>query len=655
MKSKTTSWRLQIVTFACWSAACVVLMLGVARGAEPQRRLTQRSTVEPVESSRPNILWISCEDISPHLGCYGDPHAMTPNLDRLATEGVRFSHVFTAAGVCAPCRSTIITGLYQNSIGTHHMRCDATLPDWLQPFPMLLRQAGYYCTNNSKTDYQFSQPANRQIWDESSGEAHWKKRKDDTQPFFAVFNFTGCHESGIAGEAKYRSVTKDLLPAQRQDAAKLTTLPPYYPDTPITREDWKRNYELITAMDAWAGALIEELKEAGEYENTIIFFWSDHGVGLPRAKRWLYDSGTHIPMIVRIPDRFRTGDQGRAGRVDDQLVNSVDFGPTVLNLAGVSVPDYVQGRAFLGKNLTEPREYVYGARDRMDERYDIIRSVRDKRFRYLRNFEPLKPYYQYMNTAEQGATMREIRRVQAAGTMSEIVAQFAAAQKPAEELYDVLNDPHEIHNLADDPEYAERLKKMRLQLQSWQFDVGDVGLIPEAEIEIREASAGSRYEILHGPNNASEALQRLIDMATKASMGVAALPDLRAGLDDTDAAVRYWSATGIGNLGTTASAAQDEIRAALDDDSPNVRIAAARALARLGDVETALATLAQELESEHPWGRLAAAIVLDEMDEQARPAIPALQQALIDQPNKYIVRVANRALNELTGSTNEVP
>ena len=295
-------------------------------------------------------------------------------LDRLAQQAVRYTHAFTTAGVCAPCRSSIITGMYQNSIGTHHMRCTAVLPKWLKPFPIALREAGYYCTNNSKTDYQFKVPSSSTIWDQSSGKAHWANRPDKNQPFFAVFNFTGCHESGIASSDKYASVTKDLTADQRQDAAALTTLPPYYPDTEITREDWKRNYELITAMDAWAGDLIAELKDAGEYENTIIFFWSDHGVGLPRAKRWLYDSGTHIPLIIRIPERFRHDGQGRPDTVDDQLVSSVDFGPTVLNCAGLPIPDYVQGRAFPGRRLSPPRDYVYGARDRMDERYDIIRT-----------------------------------------------------------------------------------------------------------------------------------------------------------------------------------------------------------------------------------------------------------------------------------------
>jgi uncharacterized sulfatase len=588
-------------------------------------------------ADRPNILWLSAEDISPHLGCYGDPHAITPNLDQLAKEGTRYTHAFTSAGVCAPCRSGIITGMYQTTLGTHHMRCRAQLPVSIRPFTQSLREAGYYCTNNSKTDYQFSAP--KDTWDQSSGKAHWRGSKKG-QPFFAVFNFTGCHESGIASEEKYKSVTQALPENHRQNAGELS-LPPYYPDTSVVREDWKRNYELISAMDAWAGRLIAQLKEDGLYDNTIIFFWSDHGVGLPRAKRWLYDSGTRVPLIVRVP--------GGQPVVSGRLVSSIDFGPTVLKLAGLSVPKHVQGRSFIHD---APREFVYGARDRMDERYDIIRSVRGPRYRYIRNYEPLKPYYQYMNTPEKGATMKEIRRVHAAGNMPEAAALFMAPVKPAEELYDLKKDPHEIRNLAGQPKHIERLKRMREAHLQWVRDTGDLGLLPEAEIEIREKTVGARYQILQGKDKLNAELGRV---AALASSGVHALPELLQALRHSDAAVRYWGATGVGNIGKPVAYTKPAMIEALKDSSPSVRIAVARALGKLGFPEQALPTLEAELKSEHQWGRLAAAIVLDEMDEQARSSIPALKQALVKQPNKYIVRVANRAINELQGTQNTVP
>jgi len=601
-------------------------------------------------AKQPNILWLSAEDISPHIGCYGDDKAITPNLDRLAKQGVLYTHAFTTAGVCAPCRSGIITGMYQTTIGTHHMRCNAKLPKFLKPFPIYLREAGYYCTNNSKTDYQFSVP--KQTWDASSSNAHWKNRSSD-QPFFAVFNFTGCHESGIAGERKYRSVTKNLKPLQRQDPVKLK-LPPYYPDTPVVREDWKRNYELITAMDVWVGDHLRALRASGEADNTIVFFWSDHGVGLPRAKRWLYDSGTRIPLIVRIPEIFRASSQGVPGTFDQQLISSIDLAPTVLKLAGLAVPDYMQGRAFLGNQLRAHREYVYGARDRMDERYDIIRMVRDKRFRYIRNYEPLKPYYQYMNTPEKGATMKEIRRLEKSGSLLSAARLFSARIKPIEELYDLQNDPHEIHNLSGNPDYIQQLKKMRRAHYSWVRETRDIGLLPEAEIIEREALYGSRYEILR-QKDSSSIMMRLGETAALASSGKDALPMMLTAINDADAAVRYWGVMGIGNIAPRDSVnAFFVTRKLLSDSSASVRIAAGRALARMGKPEESFPVLKKALAGPHQWARLQAAIVLDEMEAQARPLIPELKKALNDQPNKYIVRVANRALNDLLNTNYEV-
>ncbi|KAA5543844.1 sulfatase-like hydrolase/transferase [Roseiconus nitratireducens] len=614
------------------------------------------ATFAVAEQRLPNILWISCEDISPHLGCYGDPHAITPNLDQLAGEGVRYSHAFTTAGVCAPCRSGIITGMYQTTLGTHHMRCTATLPDQIRPFPMLLREAGYYCTNQSKQDYQFKTPSG--TWDASSKNAHWRNRPNAQTPFFAVFNFTGCHESGIANKAKYEKVTEVLSDDQRQDPLTLD-LPPYYPDTPVVREDWKRNYELITAMDHWAGELVQQLIDDGLYEQTIIMFWSDHGVGLPRAKRWLYDSGTHIPLIVRIPERFRVDDQGTPGTVSDRLVSSIDFGPTVLNLAGVDVPEIMQGRPFLGTDAAEPRDYVYGARDRMDERYDIIRMVRDKRFKYLRNYEPLKSYYQYINTAEKGATMQELRRGHEAGKLTEVADAYFAPSKPVEELYDCDADPHEINNLADDQAYADVLQRMRSAHRDWVRQTADLGLIPEPILAERVGEAGSEYAILHHSDQDTAAAD-LGRTAELASSGPSVLPELIQAAADHDNAIRYWAAVGIGNIGPAArSEASALMTSMLQDESSAVRTAAARALGRMGLPEAALPVLIDELTTGAQWERLHAAIVLDEMDQQAAPVAKQMAAGLQYQPGfnsdgKYRVRVINRALNELNGTDHVV-
>ena len=602
---------------------------------------------------RPNIIWLSCEDISPHIGCFGDVHAITPNLDRLAESSVRYPNTFTTAGVCAPVRSAIISGVYQSTLGTHHMRCNAQLPDFIKPFPSYLKDAGYYCTNNSKQDYQFKTP--KDVWDKSSKKAHWKNRPDKSKPFFAVFNFHGCHESGINDQNKYESVTAQLTDSQRQDPAKLE-LPPYYPDTPTVREDWKRNYELITAADAWAGELIQELKEEGVFENTIIMVWSDHGVGLPRAKRWLYDSGTKVPLIVRMPESTADALQDlgfqQRGTINEELISSLDFAPTVLKLAGLRIPEHFQGRAFLGHDLSPKRKYIFGARDRMDERYDIIRAVRDKRFRYIRNYEPFKPYYQFMNTPEQGATMREIRRVHAEGALPAAAELFLAASKPAEELYDLVADPHEVNNLVADPQFASDLNRLRKTHLDWVVETRDIGLIPESEIVRREQVTKNRYSILLDVEQSL--IGRIRNVANLATGDGSDFSPLEKALSDEDSVVRYWAAIGAGNMPDRAAAAQVRLEELLSDEAPCVRNAAARALLKLGQTDRALEQLKQELAGEHQWARLRAAIVIDEAGEVARPLIPQLKACLENQPNKYITRVANRTLNVLLGTNNKV-
>lgn len=611
-------------------------------------------------ADRPNILWLSTEDISAHLGCYGDPHAITPNLDRLAAEGTLYSHAFTTAGVCAPSRSAIITGVYQSSLGSQHMRSKIQLPVWMELFPTYLREAGYYTTNNVKTDYQITNdnPVVLRAWNERSNTAHWRDRPDQDQPFFAVFNFQGTHESRIANPDRHADFTAELTPEQRQDPAQLTTLPPYYPDTPTNRAIWQRNYEVITAMDTWAGELIQQLKDDGLYDNTIIFFWSDHGIGLPRAKRWLYESGTRVPLIVRAPQDMNVSGLTEPGAVDGQLVSGVDFAPTVLNLAGLELPDHLQGRAFLGSNLTPVRDYIYGARDRMDERYDIIRTVRDTRFRYIRNYEPLKPYYQFMNSAEKGPTMAELRRLHDAGKLDPVADRYFGLKLP-EELYDVSKDPHEIHNLANDPAYASVMARMRQAHLDWVATTRDTGLLPEPLLARFGDEIGSRYEILRQTDDDTFPRQ-LAKVANLASSGPSGVDELINAMTDQHPAIRFWAATGLGNIGDPAALpGRDQLHAALDDNERVVRVAAARGLCLLGEPDDALPVLVEVLENGAQWERLHASIVLDEIDEQARPVTAAMHAALIPREEfvergKYVVRVINRALNQLEGTSRTV-
>jgi len=605
-------------------------------------------------AERPNILWISCEDISPHLGCYGDPVSRTPALDRLAEQGIRYTHAFTIAGVCAVNRSGTITGVYPVTIGTQHMRCQMAPPEHIRCFPEYLRRAGYFCSNNAKTDYNFSAP--REAWDQNGRHAHWRNRPEG-KPFFSVFNLGLTHEFAIYGGR--RPQPDDPPPPERENVGRFE-LPPYYPDTPVVRADWQKYHDQIAKLDKAVAQILADLEADGLAEKTIVFFWSDHGVGLPRAKRWIYDSGTRVPLIVRIPKGFRTADQGRPGTVDDQLVSFLDLAPTVLNLAGVELPGHLEGRAFLGPKLTPPRQYVYAHRDRMDERYDVIRMVRDCRYRYVRNYEPWKAYYQYMNSAERGGTMQELRRWHAEEKLPAAAEQFMAGSKPLEELYDLEHDPHETHNLAESADHQDILRRMRAAHMTWVAEVGDLGLVPEPEIVARATKLGSGWAMLRQAG-AEDLIERIRDTAAAAAEGnPASLRALTAALGDSDAVVRYWGAIGLGNLAAAAKPAAEKLQVALKDNSPVVRIAAARALCHQGAPESAVEVLAEELRAGTQWVRLHAAIVLDEIDEQARPVMQNMQAALEPRKElyaggKYTVRVINRALNELKGTDNRVP
>ncbi len=427
-------------------------------------------------TDRPNILWISFEDTGPYYGCYGDPVARTPNLDRFAAQGRRWTHCFSTSGVCAPARSAVITGMYAVSIGTHHMRTthtnpvapemptpySAVVPHYVKCFTEYLRAAGYYCTNNFKTDYQFEPPIT--AWDELGEQAHWRNRPDPEQPFFAVFNLMRSHESGVWPE-------KCPSPAFDPDDIKP---PPQLPDTPVVRTALARMYTHIAENDREFGVLLNQLEEDGLAEHTYVFNWSDHGP-LPRGKRWPYDAGIHVPLIARGPDV-------QAGEVCENLVSTIDLGPTMLSLAGVEVPRHMQGRAFLGEQAQPPRAYVFASRDRHDESYDMVRAVRDGRYKYIRNYRPDLPYLSWIPYRNRHPIMQEIWRLHREDALDEAQSALFHYPRPVEELYDTAADPHELRNLAGTPRTDNELKRMRKALDEWLEEVGDMGRMPESEM-----------------------------------------------------------------------------------------------------------------------------------------------------------------------------
>ena len=445
---------------------------------------------------RPNIVWISNEDMSPHLGVYGDRFARTPVLDRLARESVRYTRAFTTAPVCAPSRAAIITGMYQSSIGAQHMRTTedrvpelpgpylAVPPFYVKAFPEYLRSAGYYTTNRAKTDYQFGVPFT--IWDELGRNAHWRNRANKDQPFFSVFNLEVTHESQIFPSSPARKGKRLVTDPTELD------VPPYYPDTPVVREELARMYDNIADMDAQVGEILKQLEDDGLAENTIVFYWSDHGDGVPRAKRSLYDSGLRVPLMIRWPKTL--GSTIAPGSVRDELVSFIDLAPTVLALAGVEIPAHFQGRVLVGPRATPAPEFVFAARDRMDIEYDMMRSARDTRFLYIRNFSPELPYAGHIIYWNQSAIMQEWFRLQAERNLSGPAALWMRTTRPAEELYDTQADPHQVHNLAGEPAHRATLARMRSAVTEWMARIGDQGLINEPEMIQRMWPGGVQPE-----------------------------------------------------------------------------------------------------------------------------------------------------------------
>ena len=452
--------------------------------------------------SPPNILWLTLEDTSPRLGCYGDPLARTPHIDALAAAGRRYPLAFSTAAVCAPSRFAAITGMYATAMGAHQMRTgqrhphapELPVPYAVVPPPYVrtcteyLRAAGYFCTNNAKTDYQFEPPCT--AWDECGASAHWRHRAAAGQPFFAVFNLEVTHESGMWPRPD-RPV--------RTDPGRVT-LPPYLADTPKTREALARHYDNLETADLRVGELLAELDADGLAGDTAVFLWSDHGEGLPRGKRHPYDSGTRVPLIVRWPGSTPAGEVAA-----DTLVSMIDLPVTALALAGVPLPRHLQGQPFLGP-LAASRAYAFSAHDRHDEAADMVRAVRDRRYRYVRNFFPGTPRLWWNPYRNRHPAMQELWRLRAQGALSPAQAALLAP-RPPEELYDTATDPHELHNLAAEDGYRDTLERLRGALEAWRSACGDLGDVPEEQLAARMWPGGVQPQtaaplfIALGPDN----------------------------------------------------------------------------------------------------------------------------------------------------------
>ena len=537
----------------------------------------QDKSANSVTSSRPNILWLSTEDIGPQLGCYGDAVAKTPNLDALADRGMVFDIAWSNYPVCAPARTTIISGMYAVANGAGHMRCSRPLPAGVPMFPQLLREAGYICTNQKKEDYNHPKPG--QVWDKVVKKAPFGVDQGGSQkrnsPFFAVVNHTGTHESKIRNR-----------PHQAVTDPQSVQLAQYWPDRPEVRQDWAQYYDNIAKMDQWVGSQLKQLDQAGLAEDTIVVFFGDHGSGMPRHKRYAGDSGMRVPMLVYFPEKYKhlapAGYQ--PGKHSKELVGFIDLAPTTLSLAGIEPPSYMQGDAFAGAHRQSPAKFLYGFRERMDERPDLSRSLRDERYLYIRNYMPHLPAGQHVNYQMQTPTTRVWREMYDAGQLNAIQRQFWEA-RPAEEFYDLEKDPEETVNLIDDKNYQREIKRFREAHRQKTIEIRDPGFIPESMLHEIAQQPGNVAGFCADPEGYQ--IKLYFDVANLAAQTKGPVPlSLLPLAESQDPILKYWLA--IAFLSRGKKACQEHIailEKLMADINPSVAVAAAEALAVHGSAK----------------------------------------------------------------------
>ncbi len=582
----------------CLFAAILILHVAgpAARAAEP----------------RPNILWLTSEDngIS-WVSCYGGTNCRTPNIDGLAKEGFRYTHCFDNAAVCAPPRSTWITGMYAISNGTQPMRSRNEIPhDRIAYYPDLLRKAGYHTSNSIKTDYNIGGRPDRDCWDVMDRKVRygWRKRKPG-QPFFAVVNTTSSHESRAHGDVENT----------RNDPDKMK-LASYHPDLPVIRKNYAKYADAVEKMDNDVKQALDALKEDGLYEDTIIIYNSDHGGVMPRSKRFLYSSGTHCPLVVRIPEKYKHLWPAEApGTTVDRLVSFVDMPKTWLSLAGAEIPDTMQGTIFLGEGIEPEPQYHLSFRERADERCDNVRMIRDKQYAYYVNYMPYAPAGQYLAYLWRAAAAPAWEEYHRQGKTNEITGRFFRP-RVSEEFYDTVADFDNVNNLIDDPKHQKRIAEMKQALRRKQLELHDSGLLPES-MRVRRAGEHNLtiYEMVRDPK-----LYPLADYLDAADRALARNPDnlptLIRGMSSDDAGIRYWAVVGLHLLDRDAAPAVEALEKALQDEAHEVRIMAAWTLVKLGRREQGLACLRDLLNDGTTTERLLHN-VLDWMDEDAVPLV----------------------------------
>jgi len=598
-------------------------------------------SVKTKSRQKPNILWIIAEDMSAHFSCYGDTTIQTPNIDRLAAEGARFTNAYVTSPVCSPSRSAMITGMYQTTIGAHHHRSSYRearihLPEEIKLLPRYFQEHGYYTVNGGtkttvyhsdihknkiklgKTDYNFVW--NRELYDNS----YWKNREPN-QPFFAQLQFHG-------GKNRGAKVPNPVDPAK-------VKIPPYYPDDPVIRKDWARYLNSVIFFDNHVGEVLKTLDEQGIADNTIVILFTDHGISHARGKQFLYDEGIHIPLIIRWPGVIKPGGQR------NDLVSHIDIAATSLYAAGIAIPNYMQGRSLFGRDY-KPRQHVFSARDRCDETLDCIRSVRTSRYKYIRNFYPDRSHMQPNRYKNHKQIIKTMRKLFAEDKLNSLQARIFQPRRPVEELYDTKNDPYETNNLADSPQHRKIRESLNSTLTQWMCETGDLGLVPEPVLFELAKKYGSPYAVLRQKENENllEQILEVIEIGEQKSSKSAGL--LMGKLLEGRASVRFWAARKLANMGIHGEKALPVLELGLYDDSASVRVESARALCKIGREDEGLKVLVKQLKNkDNAIIRHYAALALEDIGQKAYPALPALKQARGDS-YEYVKRVSNRLVRQ---------
>ncbi len=588
-------------------------------------------------ADRPNILWLTSEDNSVDwVGCYGNPHAQTPNIDKLASEGFRYTECYANAPVCAPMRSTWITGVYALSMGTHPMRSRYNIPhDTIKYYPDLLKKAGYFVGNATKTDYNIGGRNDGDAWD--TNKADWKELQQK-QPFFMVINSTKSHESSAFGDINNTTHSPDDV-----------RLAKYHPDILEIRKNYAHYHDQVKKMDADIGKALADLEKSGLAENTIVVYNSDHGGVLTRSKRFLYNSGTHCPLVVRIPEKFKHLRPAEPGSKVDDLVSFIDMPKTWLSLCGAETPGYLQGKVFLGPNK-EQREYCVSFRGRMDERCDSVRAIRDQRFLFIRNYMPYAPWGQHLNYLWTMPATQAWEKHHQEGKTNAITGRFFGT-KPAEELYDTATDTDNVNNLIDDPKYAKEASRLSAALDQWQREHFDSGLLPETEVVRQAEKLGTTiYEMVR--NSSAYDVRSLQSAAALALQADAAnLPAFYRNLESADLGQRYWATIGCFTLQGKADLDMELIRGRLSDPSDHIRVMAAWIVYRSGDKKAAQDCWNDMLENDS-YASLMIFNVIDWIGDGIAPYADAMKSCefshdgYVNRMKEYMGLIAKPAVKE---------